>query len=250
MQAYNPYSLAGKTILVTGASSGIGKATAIECSKLGATVVLTARNEERLKATFEALEGDGHQMLLCDLSNEEDLDALVAAIPEVQGIVNNAGYTQLLPVNFIKASAFEQILKVNTIAPICLLQKMLKKKKLKAGSSIVFTSSLAGLGYTTPGNSMYTASKGAISSFIKNAAIELAPKQIRVNAVCPGMVNTRILELGTVTAAQLEEDEKKYPLGRYGEPRDIALAIIYLLSNASAWVTGTNLVIDGGISLK
>lgn len=250
MQGYNPYSLAGKTILVTGASSGIGKATAIECSKLDATVVLTARNEERLKATFEALEGDGHQMLLCDLSNEEDLDALVAAIPEVQGIVNNAGYTQLLPVNFIKASAFEQILKVNTIAPICLLQKMLKKKKLKAGSSIVFTSSLAGLGYTTPGNSMYTASKGAISSFIKNAAIELAPKQIRVNAVCPGMVNTGIMNAGTVSQEQLELDIKKYPLGRYGEPNEIAWQIINLLSDASKWITGTNVIIDGGYSIR
>ena len=125
-----------------------------------------------------------------------------------------------------------------------------QKKKLNNESSIVFTSSIAGLGLTAPGNSMYTSSKGAISAYIKNAALELASKKIRVNAVCPGMVNTGILELGTVTVEQLEEDKKKYPLGRYGEPRDVALAIIYLLSNASVWVTGTNLIIDGGISLK
>lgn len=250
MQTYNPYSLAGKTILVTGASSGIGRTTAIECSKLGARVILTARNEDRLKSTLDSLDGDGHQMLLCDLSQEEDLEALVASLPEIQGIVNNAGFTQLLPVNFIKASAFEQLLKVNTVAPICLMQKLLKKKKLKAGSSIVFTSSLAGLGYTTLGNSMYTASKGAISAFIKNAAIELAPKQIRVNAVCPGMVDTNILSAGTITEEQVEKDKQNYPLKRYGRPEDVAYAMIYLLSDASSWVTGTNLIIDRGYSIR
>ena len=171
-------------------------------------------------------------------------------MPELQGLVNNAGYTKILPFLIVNAEEINNILRVNTIAPMLLLQKLLKKKKLKKGASVVFTSSMAGLGSCTVGNSMYTASKGAISAFIRCVALELAPKNIRVNAVCPGMVNTGILELGTVTAEQLEEDEKKYPLGRYGEPRDIALAIIYLLSNASAWVTGTNLIIDGGISLK
>ena len=247
---YNPYSLEGKTILVTGASSGIGRTTAIECSKMGAKMVITARNEERLKETLSALEGDGRKMLLADLGNEEDLDKLVSELPKLDGIVNNAGFTKTLPLQFVKREQLAEVLNVNTIAPILLLHKILKKKLLNNGSSVVFTSSIAGLGLTAPGNSMYTSSKGAISAYIKNAALELAPKKIRVNAVCPGMVKTSIMELGTVTASQLEEDEKKYPLGRYGEPRDIALSIIYLLSNASAWVTGTNMVIDGGISLK
>jgi len=247
---YNPYSLEGKIILVTGASSGIGRTTAIECSKMGAKMVITARNEERLKETLAALEGEGHQMLLADLGNEEDLDKLVNELPKLDGIVNNAGFTKTLPLQFVKREQLLEVLNVNTVAPILLLHKALKKKLLNNESSIVFTSSIAGLGLTAPGNSMYTSSKGAISAYMKNAALELSSKKIRVNAVCPGMVNTGILELGTVTAAQLEEDEKKYPLGRYGEPRDIALAIIYLLSNASAWVTGTNLIIDGGISLK
>lgn len=247
---YNPYSLEGKTILVTGASSGIGRATAIECSKMGANMVITARNEERLKETLYALEGDGHKILLADLGNEEDLDKLVSELPKLDGIVNNAGFTKTLPLQFVKREQLVEVLNVNTIAPILLLHKILKKKLLNNESSIVFTSSIAGLGLTAPGNSMYTSSKGAISAYIKNAALELAPKKIRVNAVCPGMVKTNIMELGTVTASQLEEDEKKYPLGRYGEPRDIALSIVFLLSNASAWVTGTNMVIDGGISLK
>ena len=247
---YNPYSLEGKTILVTGASSGIGRATAIECSKMGAKVIITARNEIRLKKTLDSLYGEGHSMILCDLSCDSDLDNLVSELPEIQGLVNNAGYTQLLPVNFIKVDAFEKLLKVNTISPICLLQKALKKKKIKGEASVVFTSSLAGLGYTTPGNSMYTASKGAISSFIKNAAIELATKQIRVNAVCPGMVNTGILDNGSVTEEQLQTDMKNYPLGRYGEPEEIAWQIINLLSDASKWITGTNVIIDGGYSIR
>ena len=247
---YNPYSLEGKTILVTGASSGIGRATAIECSKMGAKVIITARNEIRLKKTLDSLYGEGHSMIPCDLSCDSDLDNLVSELPEIQGLVNNAGYTQLLPVNFIKVDAFEKLLKVNTISPICLLQKALKKKKIKGGASVVFTSSLAGLGYTTPGNSMYTASKGAISSFIKNAAIELATKQIRVNAVCPGMVNTGILDNGSVTEEQLQTDMKNYLLGRYGEPEEIAWQIINLLSDASKWITGTNVIIDGGYSIR
>lgn len=246
---YNPYSLQGKTILVTGASSGIGRAAAIECSKLGAKVIITARNEERLSLTLKELEGDGHQMILCDLSDESAIDNMVAEMPEIQGLVNNAGYTKIMPVQFINANDINSIFQVNTVAPMILFQKLLKKKKLKKGASVVFTSSMAGLGFTTVGNSVYTASKGAISSFIRCTALELASKNIRVNAVCPAMVDTGILDSGIVTKEQLEEDMKRYPLGRFGRPNDIAWAMIYLLSDASSWMTGNNLVIDGGVTL-
>ncbi len=247
---YNPYSLENKTILVTGASSGIGKAAAIECSKMGAKVIITARNEERLSQTLSELEGEDHKMILCDLNNEEAIDQLVADIPEIHGLINNAGFTKILPVQFISSEDINSILQVNTVAPMILLQKLLKKKKLKKGSSVVFTSSMAGLGFSTVGNSMYTASKGAISAFIRCIALELAPKSIRVNAVCPAMVDTGILESGTVTKEQLEADMKNYPLGRYGKPNDIAWAMIYLLSDASGWITGDNLIIDGGFTLR
>ena len=226
---YNPFSLEGKTILVTGASSGIGRATAIECSRMGAKVIITARNEERLKETLEQLEGDDHCMILCNLADTLAIDGLVSNLPEIHGLVNNAGFTKL---------------------SLLLFQKLLKKKKIKKGASIVFTSSMAGLGCTSVGNSMYTASKGAISAYIKTAALELAPKSIRINAICPAMVNTGILEGGSVTKEQLKEDMKQYPLGRYGDPYDIAWAMIYLLSDASSWITGTNLILDGGLTLK
>ena len=247
---YNPYSLRGKVVLVTGASSGIGRATAIECSRLGATVVITARNENRLKETFDMLSGDSNQMILCDLADDEAINKLVEEVPHLDGLVNNAGYQEYLPVPFIKKDKLEAIMAVNTIAPIALLQKLLRAKKVTKGASIVFTSSLAGLGINAPGNSMYAATKGAISAFVTGAAIDLAPKKIRVNAVCPGMVNTAIMDYGTVGEEELKADAANYPLGRYGEPEDIAYAIIYLLSDASSWVTATNLVIDGGVSAR
>lgn len=247
---YNPFSLEGKTILVTGASSGIGRAAAIECSKLGAKVIITARNEERLLSTLNALDGEGHQMIICDLSNEEAIDKMVSELPEIQGLISNAGYTKIMPVQFISSDDINSIFQVNTVAPMLLLQKLLKKKKIKKGASVVFTSSMAGQGCCSVGNSMYTASKGAISAFIRCVALELAPKNIRVNAVCPAMVDTGILDSGTVSQDQLEADIKNYPLGRYGKPVDVALAMIYLLSDASSWITGDNIVIDGGLTLK
>lgn len=247
---YNPYSLKGKTILITGASSGIGKSAAIECSKMGANVIITARNGTKLSQLMNELEGNSHRMVLCDLSNEADIDKMVEELPEVQGLINNAGYTKILPVQFINTEAINDIFQVNTVAPMLLLQKLLKKKKIKKGASIVFTSSLAGLGCCTVGNSMYSATKGAISAFIRCVALELAPKNIRVNAVCPAMVDTGILSSGTITEEQLAIELNNYPLRRFGKPTDIALAMVYLLSDAASWVTGDNLVIDGGLTLK
>ena len=207
---YNPFSLEGKTILITGASSGIGRAAAIECSKMSAKLIITARNAERLQETLSQLEGEGHQMLLCDLSDSSAINEMVDQLPEINALVNNAGYTKLLPINFINRDDFQSILDVNTVAPIMLLQRLLKKKKLAKNSSVVFTSSMAGIGSSSVANGMYTASKGALSAFIRCAALELASKGIRVNAVCPAMVNTNIMESGSVSEEQLKEDLKHY----------------------------------------
>lgn len=246
---YNPYSLEGKTILVTGASSGIGRATAIECSKMGAKVVITARNEKRLNETLASLEGEGHQMICFDLNETAQLDEFVAQLPTLQGFVSNAGTNKMAPVNFIKEDDLNDVYKVNALSPILLLRLLLKKKKLEKASSVVFTSSLSGIGIVGTGNGSYAASKGALSAFMKVAALELATKQIRVNAVCPGMVQTQMIQDGAVSE-ELEKGLADYPLGRYGEPNDIAFAIIYLLSGTSSWVTGINLIIDGGLTIR
>lgn len=246
----SPFSLSGKTVLVTGASSGIGRAAATECSKAGARVILTARSTDRLQESLEMLSGEGHSIIPCDLGKTDEMANLVAGLPNLDGVINNAGFTKILPMQFIDEQSFKDILDINTVAPVLLLRLLLKKKKLQAGSSVIFTSSLAGLGRTTVGNGMYTASKGAISSFVACAALELARKGIRVNAVCPGMVDTGILSNGTISEEQLEKDKMNYPLGRYGKPEEIAWAMIYLLSDASSWVTGTNLIIDGGYSIR
>lgn len=247
---YNPYSLHGKTILVTGASSGIGRATAIECSRMGARVQITARNEGRLQETLSLMEGEGHASFVADLQDLGALTDLAAALPPLDGCVNNAGIIKTIPVQFLTAKALDEVLRINTIAPILLTQKLLKAKKIAKGASIVFSSSVAGINNASFGNSLYSASKGAVSAFVRNAALELAAKKIRVNAVCPGMVMTEIFKAGVIAEEQIQEDIKRYPLKRYGHPEEIAHAIIYLLSDASSFVTGTNLVIDGGLTLN
>ena len=246
MAFYNPYSLEGKTILITGASSGIGRGVAIECAKMGARVIITARNEERLQETLSLLVGDGHEMRICDLTDNNAIKAMVDTLPELQGVINNAGFTTIQPIPFINEEVFQNILQVNTMAPVLILKYLMKRKKLKSGASVVFTSSLAGIGRMSVGNTMYGCSKGAISTFIKGAAKELAAKNIRVNAVCPGFVESQIMASGTISNEQLDKLMELYPLGRAGKPEDVAWAMIYLLSDASSWVTGVNLPVDGG----
>jgi NAD(P)-dependent dehydrogenase (short-subunit alcohol dehydrogenase family) len=246
--SYNPFSLANKTILVTGASSGIGRATAIECSKMGATMVISGRNAERLQETFAQLQGAGHLQVIADLSDEVQVKTLVENMPELHGIVHNAGFTKTLPFKFINRSDFDNLMQTNFFAPVFITQQLHKQKKIRKGSSIVFISSIATFTVDV-GNAMYSATKGAVGSFAKVLAVELARQQIRVNCIQPGMVNTGILEGGVISEEQLKYHEQKYPLGRFGKPEDIANAAIYLLSDASAWVTGSNLVIDGGFTL-
>lgn len=248
---YNPFSLEGKIILVTGSTSGIGRATAVECSKMGAKVIVTGRNEERAKETLSMLTGEGHSFVVADLSTSEGIDKLVSEVPQLDGCVNNAGFTVLQLVPFIKYDDMRRIFEVNAEAPIYLTHRLVKAKKLSKGSSVVFTSSISGRGVCSPGNSLYSATKAAMSAFMRNAALDLASKKIRCNSVAPGMVETPLKEgKAVVTAEQWEINRQLYPLGRFGLPEDVAKAIIYLLSDASSWVTGSEIVIDGGRSLK
>ena len=249
--SYNPYSLEGKTILITGASSGIGATTAIECSRMGATVLLTGRNEKRLSQTFSKLEtslGINHQMIVADLTDVTSLTTLVEKIDSLDGLVNNAGVNRVKPVSFINRDDFDYVFKSNTWAAVNLTRLLCKKKKLKKKCSVVFTSSISAF-YNAPGRALYAGSKAALTSFMRSFAIELAHKQIRANAVHPGMVETKMIS-ENLTEDELRNNLKEYPLNRLGKPEDVAWAIIYLLSDASSWVTGTSMIIDGGFMLK
>ena len=246
---YNPFSLEGKTVLITGASSGIGRETAIECSKLGATVVLTARNEERLNETYSQLEGSGHMQLLAELTNPEQVMSLVDSLPILDGVVLCAGKGMTLPFPFCTREKYDEVFDVNFFAPVELLRLLVKKKKTAKGSSVVFVSSVGGNTSFNLGNGVYGASKAALNSTMKFCARELAAKKIRVNSVNPGMVNTNLIHGGVISEEQHKLDMEKYPLKRYGEPADIAYGIIYLLSDASSWLTGHALVIDGGLTI-
>ena len=246
---YNPFSLENKTILVTGASSGIGQATAIECSKMGARVVISGRNEERLHETYIQLENDGHQIIVADLNSQSDVDTLVEASPVLDGLVNNAGRGKSKPVNFLKLEDLQEVYQTNLFGVALLTKGLLKKKKLVKGSSIVFTSSISSY-ITAAGLSIYASSKAAVCGYMRTCAIELGSKGIRSNAVLPGMVETKLINSGTYTDEDRQKDLGLYPLGRYGKPIDIAHSIVFLLSDASSWITGTELVIDGGRMLK
>ena len=246
---YNPYSLVGKTILITGASSGIGRATAIECSKLGAKCVITGRNEERLNETLSQMVGEGHQEVVADIATQDGIDVLIEQIPNIDGLVSNAGIGINKPIKFYKQENLETIFQTNTFSPMLIVKGLLKKKKVNEKGSIVFVSSVAAFN-SDLGNGIYGASKSALMAYMRYCARELAAKNVRTNSIHPGMVETPLIRGGAYSETDLQIDMASYPLGRYGKPEEIAHAIIYLLSDASAWVTGTSLIIDGGVSLK
>lgn len=247
---YNPFSLEGKTILVTGASSGIGQASAVEASKLGANVIVCGRNKERLEQTLNMLEGDNNSCFEGDLLEQDVVERLVKEVPVLDGVVLSAGKGLTLPFPFCTREKFDDIFNINFFSPVELLRLLTKKKKLNQNSSVVIIVSIGGTHVHSVGNSIYGASKSALQSIVNFAAMELAPKKIRVNGICPGMVNTPLIRRGTLTEEQLQADMDRYPLKRYGEPQDIAFGAIYLLSDASSWVTGTSLIIDGGVTAK
>ena len=187
--------------------------------------------------------------MVADLSKAENIAALVVGLEPLDGLVNNAGMTDILPIEFIDTDRLSRILAINTEAPILLTSALAKERKLKKNASVVFTSSVGGNIVAPLGNSMYGASKGAVSGFVRAAALELAKRKIRVNAVLPGMIDTNIMG-NEITEEQLDEDAKKYPLKRYGKPEEVAYAMVYLLSDAASFVTGASLVVDGGYTIQ
>lgn len=246
---FNPFSIAGKTILVTGAASGMGKATAVICAKMGAKVIGADFNEEGLRSTIEQLEGEGHKRVSINLMDESTWGPLLAENSILDGFANCAGIANLNPFTFISKPELERVFSVNFFGPILLAKELVKKKKLQKGSSIVFVSSIDGPRIVHPGNSVYSASKNALVGMARNMAVDLAPKRIRVNCILPGTTDTPLIRTSNVTEEELLENMKAFPLKRFGTPEDMAYAIIYLLSDASSFVTGTELIVDGGYSL-
>jgi len=246
----NPFSLTGKTILVTGASSGIGRAIAVNCSQMGANLIITGRNETRLSETFLMLEGEDHQQICADLTNLQELDTLIESLPKLDGIVSNAGIAKPLVLQLTDAEDVNEVMQINALVPIHLTRLVLQHKKLNKGASLVYISSVNGNNCTYIGSTIYAASKSAITGFMKGVALELSPRGIRANCINPGMIETDLLKSGSIGPEELETDRLKYPLKRYGKPDEVAYAAVYLLSDATKWMTGSSLLIDGGYTLQ
>lgn len=243
---YNPFSLESKTVLVTGASSGIGRSIAIECSRMGAEVIITARNEFRLKETLSLMASGNHKLIVADLTDEDSILKLVDSLPIISGVVNNAGVGSRILCRDVKENNLEEVMKPNLYGPILLQRYLLKKKKIAKKASIVMIASRAPFAPSV-GNAIYAASKGAILGYAKVLALECSSQQIRVNSICPAMVWTELIAKdASIMGIDYVALQKKYPLKRYGKPEDVAYLTIYLLSDASSWMTGSSIDLTGG----
>ena len=249
---YNPFTLEGKTVLVTGAGGGIGRATAIACSKMGATLVVTDINAETLAETLSLLETEGdrsHLMFTADLTNDEALEKMVAEMPQLDGIVCNAGISKVLPIQFLNTEDMNRIMAINAFAPMYMTQRLYKKKRINKGGSIVYTVSISGVSMVSMGGVMYAVSKNALDAFMRNAALEFAVRNIRVNSVNPSRVKTSLIQNSVYSEEEVAKDLQTYPLKRYAEPEEIANCMVFLLSDAASYITGHALVVDGGKTL-
>lgn len=243
----NPFSLADKTILVTGASSGIGRSIAVACAQMGANVIITGRNEIRLQETMNLLDkGTNHRYIVADFSDVSQIESLVAQLPKLDGVSHNTGISLRTTCNNIEIDDCHKIMSSNFEAPVLLQKSLLANKRINKNASIVLMASKAAE-FPSVGNALYSASKGALISYAKVLALELAPRNIRVNCICPTMVWTNLVTSdGSLNIEQLKAEQMKYPLKRYGEPEDVAYLAVYLLSNASVWMTGVCVDLTGG----
>lgn len=246
MQDFNPFSLKDKNILVTGASSGIGQAIAIMCSKMGAKIIATGRNTDRLNETLNLMEGETNRSISADLTLEEDILKLVHECEMLDGVVHAAGIANRVLTRMINEEEISNLLNSNFKGPVLLQKTLLRQKKIKRGASIVFVASRAAFAPAV-GFSVYAASKGALIAYAKVLALELSERLIRVNCICPGLVQTELLSRDSEqTGIDYETIGENYPLKRLGEPNDVAALAVYLLSDAASWMTGCNLDLTGG----
>lgn len=244
-------SLSNKRILITGASSGIGKSTAILFSDLGAELIITGRNKDNLSDTYNHLnKSKNHKMILADLSSITSIKELINEILPIDGFVHCCGKVMPVPVKFIKEEHLYDVMSVNFFSAVNVVSELLKQKKINNNGSIAFISSIS-TSYAYFGGASYISSKSALEGYSKTLALELIPKKIRVNVLQPALVKTAIFD-STLEAAVDDVEMKKliskYPFG-IGEPEDVAQALAYFISDASKWVTGSTLKMDGGLTL-
>lgn len=247
----NPMDLSGKNILVTGASSGIGKGIAIFLSKIGANIIMAARNEEKLKETYNELEPGNHSYYLIDLNNlneiEEMIDDVCSDGRKLNGIVHSAGISRTIPIQYLKLDDLKSIMSINFYSFVELVKHFSKRKYNDNGGSIVAISSISSK-VGARGLAAYCASKGALDAAIRPMALELAAKNIRINSIAPGMIKTQIYDglVELVNNKSFEADLKKRQILGLGNPEDVACAAAFLLSDASKFITGTSMIVDGG----
>lgn len=241
-------NLTGKHILVTGASSGMGRVFCQMIAKEGASVSFIARNEERLRDTLCKMEGDGHQYYVCDLTDMEQLKATIGELKPVDGVVFCAGINDFVPLKFVKQEKLEKIFQINYFSQVILTQMLAKKKLINKNASLVYISSLSSM-LGVAGTLLYASSKAALNSAVRVIATELAPQGVRANAICPGIVRTEMLSGTNIDEDTFTKQAVDYPLG-LGTPEDVGNAVLYHLSDGSRWLTGNCMVIDGGYSLK
>lgn len=245
---YNPYSLEGKTILITGAASGIGKETAIESSKMGAKIVAVDLNADGLNALAPQLEGEGHLTFDGNLCNDEFLKLLAENAPVLNGVFLCAGVSDTTLVKFLTEEKIDRVFNINVKAPVMMLKYLLKKKKVADGGSLVWMSSY-GAEKVEPGLGIYAASKSAVNGFMRAYAKELIGKKIRSNSIMPMMIKTELIStLTNISEEDWKKQEAMYPLG-FGAPQDVARVAIFLFSDASRWITGTQFKMGGGSDL-
>lgn len=251
---FNPFTLKEKTIIVTGASSGIGRQCAIDCSKMGAKVILIARNQERLEETLASLDNNDHQVYSYDLTQIDGIKDLVNEIVssngKINGLIHAAGIEITKPIKLLEPCDFEMIYKTNNLSGFELMRQLSSIKNMNKGGSIIFISSITAI-IGRSGVAAYAASKGAMISATKSFALELAKRQIRVNCISPGTILTPMMQnyLNDLDEISRQKRVDGFPLG-LGETTDISNACIYLLSDASRWITGQNIIIDGGYTIK
>lgn len=246
--SYNPFTLEGKTIFITGASSGIGRETAIKCSKMGAKLIINGRSLLRLQETYEKLTGINHVQIVADLNIDDEIERICKELPVLDGIIYCAGINEYIPFKFINRKKMSDIFNTNYFSQMLLSQKLFKSKKINKGASLVFVSSISSL-LGVSATVLYASSKAAINASVRVMANELSSQKIRVNAICPGIVKTPMIVDNEILEESLIEQEKQYPLG-LGTPQDVSGAIIFHLSDESRWLTGNIMVLDGGFTLQ